>query len=63
MSFSDDFAKARQAAGLTQAELAELIGVTRLTVSKWERGESSPPPEPIPSQSEILAKIPAPKGR
>jgi transcriptional regulator with XRE-family HTH domain len=63
MTFAAQLKTARLAAGLTQAELAELIGVTRLTVSKWERGESSPPPEPIPSQSEILSKIPAPKGR
>lgn len=31
----------RKKAGYTQADLAELLGVTKLTVSKWENGVSS----------------------
>lgn len=29
----------RVGAGLTQAELAKRLGVTNVTVSRWERGE------------------------
>ena len=34
----------RRSLGLTQAQLAQLLGVHPLTVSKWERGISSPNP-------------------
>ena len=32
----------REALGMTQAELGGAIGVDKLTVSRWERGETSP---------------------
>ena len=32
----------RKAAGLTQAQLAELVGVDQATVSRWESGERWP---------------------
>jgi transcriptional regulator with XRE-family HTH domain len=32
----------RRARGLTQAELADRLGVIRTTVSRWERGEQTP---------------------
>ncbi|MBE6466469.1 helix-turn-helix domain-containing protein [Denitrobacterium detoxificans] len=32
----------RQAKGLTQERLAEVVGVSRQTVAKWESGETSP---------------------
>ena len=32
----------REAAGLTQAELARRVGVNKLTVSRWERGAMRP---------------------
>lgn len=35
----------REAAGLTQAEFAARIGVSKRTVEHWERGERLPPAE------------------
>lgn len=35
-------AKCRREAGLTQAELAEKLGITNRAVSKWETGKSMP---------------------
>lgn len=32
----------REALGLTQKELAEAVGVDKMTVSRWERGEFGP---------------------
>lgn len=34
--------KLRKAAGLTQEQVAERIGVARQTMAKWENGESAP---------------------
>lgn len=36
------FASLRQKLGLTQAEMARLIGVSALSVLKWEKGASRP---------------------
>ena len=32
----------RKAAGLTQAQLAARVRVSRVTIGKWERGDSAP---------------------
>ena len=32
----------REAAGLTQYELAEIMGVTQVAISHWEQGEREP---------------------
>jgi DNA-binding transcriptional regulator YiaG len=37
----------REALGLTQKGLGERIGVDKLTVSRWERGEVKPGPDSI----------------
>jgi len=37
----------RQSRGLTQGQLAELLGVSRVTVSDWERGRASPRSEVV----------------
>ena len=34
----------RQKLGMTQAALAERLGVDVMTVSRWERGTRTPPP-------------------
>ena len=42
MSIAANIQAMRQAAGLTQEQLAEAVGVSRQTVVKWESGETSP---------------------
>lgn len=39
-----DLREMRAAGKWSQAELAELLGVAMNTVSRWERGEITPPP-------------------
>lgn len=40
--FQDNLVQLRRRAGLSQEELAERVGVSRQTLSKWESGESAP---------------------
>lgn len=42
MQFRDKLFKLRKNAGLTQAELAEAINVSRQAISKWEMGTAVP---------------------
>ena len=42
MSFAYEIQKARIANNLSLEELAEMLGVSRQSVSKWERGEGFP---------------------
>lgn len=42
MELKDRIAAVRKAAGLTQEQLGELVGVTRQAVSKWEAGQTVP---------------------
>lgn len=46
--------KRRLAAGLTQAELAEKIGVTRSAVALWETGRKYPRGKDIPLIANLL---------
>ncbi len=39
-TFGDNLSKSRKKAGLSQEELAEKMGLTRQTISKWETGVS-----------------------
>ncbi len=39
-AFGDNLFKSRKKAGLSQEELAEKMGITRQTISKWETGVS-----------------------
>ena len=41
----NDLWKRRKALGLSQMELARLVGVSLLTIQIWERGVSEPKPE------------------
>jgi transcriptional regulator with XRE-family HTH domain len=47
-SFAQRLRKARNAARLTQAQLASAVGVTSQAVSQWERGETLPEIRNIP---------------
>ena len=58
-SLSDAFREAYQAAGISQAEIAEATGVDQPRVSKWARGESQPPLEKLPTIDALFQK---PKG-
>ena len=42
MPFGQNVQRLRRAAGLSQEELAERLGVTRQAVSKWENDQTSP---------------------
>ncbi len=42
MTLSEKLQNLRRAAGLSQEQLAEQLGVTRQAVSKWETGEGKP---------------------
>lgn len=42
MKFCDKLAKARKANNLSQEQLADELGVTRQSISKWESGDSYP---------------------
>lgn len=42
MGIADNILTTRTAAGRTQEQLAEAVGVSRQTVAKWESGETSP---------------------
>ena len=42
LELKDRIAAVRKAAGLTQEQLGELVGVTRQAVSKWESGQTAP---------------------
>ena len=53
-SFAQSLTQARQAAGLTQAELAEAIHVARNTISGWEHGRSVPGVEVIRKINAVL---------
>lgn len=44
----------RKKRGLTQKQLAELLGVKQQNISDWERGERSPSVKNLKKLSEIL---------
>lgn len=54
MELKDRIAAVRKAAGLTQEQLGELVGVTRQAVSKWESGQTAPDAATIAALCEAL---------
>ena len=56
--FGEKIRDARKAAGLTQRQLANTIGVANTSISNWEKGISSPDPKTIDRLSQILGVQP-----
>ena len=48
----------RDKAILTQEELAQAVGVSKMTIYSWERGETSPRPAHIRKLAEVLGRTP-----
>jgi len=46
----------RKARGLTQAEFAEILGVSQSAISKWERGEDEPRPDFLRALAEMAGE-------
>ena len=44
----------RTALGMTQKELAKKMGVSHITVSRWERGETLPSPKNVKAMIDIF---------
>lgn len=55
--FKVSLASARVNAGLSQCELAEILGVTKNTICNWEAGKTTPDYNQVRRISE-LSKIP-----
>ena len=54
MPLSENILQFRRAMGLSQEQLAQQIGVSRQTVSKWETGQSAPELEKLVAISQIF---------
>ena len=54
MDFPEKLLTLRKAKDLTQEQLAEKLGVSRQSVSKWESGQATPELEKIVSLSAIF---------
>lgn len=57
MTFAAQLKQARANAGLSQAQAAELLGITPQTVKNWEAGRREPPTEPVLTQADILKRL------
>lgn len=44
----------RTALGMTQQDLAEKLGVSHITVSRWERGDALPSPKNLKAMIDIF---------
>lgn len=54
LALSENIRRLRRARGLSQEELAGLLGVSRQSVSLWEQGETNPTMENIYAMAEVL---------
>jgi len=57
-SFMTMLRRLRMANGLTQADLADRLGVVPSTVSFWESGTTIPEPKRIPELAKVLGVSP-----
>lgn len=55
MNFGANLRAARLAAGLSQADLAQAIGVDRTAISQWELGQSEPRIGRLPALAAALS--------
>ena len=55
MTIGDRIAQYRRREGLSQEALAEKLGISRQSVSKWERNESLPEADKIPLLAQIFS--------
>jgi predicted transcriptional regulator len=53
----NDLRKRRKALGLSQMELARLVGVSLPTIQTWERGVSEPKPENKEKLEQVLSEL------
>ena len=56
MSLGEKIKACRQNAGMSQEKVAELVGVSRQAVTKWEANQSAPNTENLFKLAEILAQ-------
>ena len=49
------FLSARKKAGLSQADVADALGVAPAAVSQWETGKTMPDPRKLPKIAETLS--------
>jgi DNA-binding transcriptional regulator YiaG len=47
----------RERAGITQEDLAQVLGVDRATVSRWETGEREPRPSQLEGYLQALDRL------
>ena len=57
MMTGKDIRRVREELGLTQAELATLLGVAINTVSRWEIGERTPHPVVLKAIQTVFAEV------
>jgi transcriptional regulator with XRE-family HTH domain len=55
MNVGEKIQQLRRAGGLSQEQLAEMVGVSRQAISKWETGQSSPEIEKILAISKVFS--------